>query len=263
SVPKEGKTFDPSASIVPLPDAGQTMLDMGPRTPKAGPAAPAKPFDPSASIVPLPDAGQTMLDLGTSRLGGSVDKGKTIDPNTSETDIGTIMLGNTPLPLKPPVKTDKTLSQTVAATGKIKGPGAESTASVSKNATVQQTGTVGTATATVRVADTNKGKTVGGSPVPGQKWLPPEVYEISKNPDRTFGKYVLMSELGRGGAGVVYKAWDTLLQQYVALKFIRNQDDGDTDSTSGSSQIEEFQKEARMSVRLRHPNIVRIYELGS
>src|SRR6185436_16079491 len=108
-------------------------------------------------------------------------------------------------------------------------------------------------------------KTQGGgsAAIANAKALPAEVAQAAKDPNRIFGKYVLMSELGRGGAGVVYKAWDTLILQYVALKFIRNQDDTESDSTSGSSQIEEFQREARMSVRLRHPNIVRIYELGS
>src|SRR5262249_29140493 len=106
------------------------------------------------------------------------------------------------------------------------------------------------------------GSGMGGAAVANAKAMPDEARTAAKDPNRVFGKYVLLSELGRGGAGVVYKAWDTLLLQYVALKFIRNQDDSDADSTSGSSQIEEFQREARMSVRLRHPNIVRIYEMG-
>jgi serine/threonine protein kinase len=270
---KAAGLFDPTLSIVPLPDAGQTMLDMGSSRPASAkkedaPPSPkaAAPFDAGMSVVPLPDAGQTMLDMGSSRPNNPAQSGgtsKPMDPNTSETDVGTIMLGNTPVPSKAPGKSAKSTDQTVEASRQGKGPGTESTASASKNATVQKSGTVGQVTATVRA--TPKGHTAGtgGSGGGGQKAQPPEVIEAIKNPDRVFGKYVLLNELGRGGAGVVYKAWDSPLQQYVALKFIRNQDSTDHDSTSGSSQIEEFQKEARMSVRLRHPNIVRIYELGS
>lgn len=94
------------------------------------------------------------------------------------------------------------------------------------------------------------------------KAAPKEVQEAAKDAQRIFGKYVLVKELGRGGAGVVYKAWDTTLAQYVALKFIRDQDMGDTSTTTGSQAVTDFQREARMSAKLRHPNIIRIYELG-
>jgi len=47
--------------------------------------------------------------------------------------------------------------------------------------------------------------------------LPPEVQFARTIPGRLFGKYVLLDEVGKGGAGVVVKAWDTMLADFVAL----------------------------------------------
>jgi serine/threonine protein kinase len=69
-----------------------------------------------------------------------------------------------------------------------------------------------------------------------------------------FGKFALLTELGRGGFGVVYKAWQADLQRIVALKFLHS--DGD-DST------ERFTREARIAANLTHPNIAAIYEVGN
>ena len=71
-----------------------------------------------------------------------------------------------------------------------------------------------------------------------------------------FGRYRLESELGRGGMGVVYKAMDTRLQRYVALKAIL---------ASGGlqpQQIERFIQEARAVARLEHPNIIKVYDVS-
>ena len=51
--------------------------------------------------------------------------------------------------------------------------------------------------------------------------VPREVEEAAKDPARRFGKYTLINEIGRGGAGIVHRAWDTYLHQYVALKFLK------------------------------------------
>jgi hypothetical protein len=51
--------------------------------------------------------------------------------------------------------------------------------------------------------------------------LPLEVRLAAHIPDRRFGKYILLRELGAGGAGRVDLAWDTYLSQYVALKRLR------------------------------------------
>jgi len=70
------------------------------------------------------------------------------------------------------------------------------------------------------------------------------------------GKYEIISEIGRGAMGAVYKARDPLIGRLVALKTI----------TSGLSaqanSLERFYQEARSAGALQHPNIVTIYELG-
>ena len=70
------------------------------------------------------------------------------------------------------------------------------------------------------------------------------------------GKYEIISEIGRGAMGAVYKARDPFIGRLVALKTI----------TSGLSaqanSLERFYQEARSAGALQHPHIVTIYELG-
>jgi tetratricopeptide (TPR) repeat protein len=66
----------------------------------------------------------------------------------------------------------------------------------------------------------------------------------------------LMSVLGSGGMGVVYKARQATLDRDVAVKFLRDAHRGD------SEQRERFLREARTVARLRHPNLVQLYEFG-
>ncbi|WP_169976273.1 serine/threonine-protein kinase [Tautonia rosea] len=73
---------------------------------------------------------------------------------------------------------------------------------------------------------------------------------------REFGKYQLISELGRGGMGVVYKARQTDLDRIVALKMILSS------HLASNDQIARFYAEARSAARLRDPSIVGIYEVG-
>jgi len=68
-----------------------------------------------------------------------------------------------------------------------------------------------------------------------------------------FGKFALLQELGRGGFGVVYKAWQADLERTVALKFLHS------DSEESG---ERFIREARIAANLAHPNITAIYEAG-
>jgi serine/threonine protein kinase len=92
--------------------------------------------------------------------------------------------------------------------------------------------------------------------------MPPEVVQASEDPKNRFGKYVLVKQLGHGGMAVVYKAWDTFLSHFVALKFILTQDIAGGDSSAAQEQVDQFMAEARLAVRLNHPNIARVYELG-
>ncbi len=71
----------------------------------------------------------------------------------------------------------------------------------------------------------------------------------------TIGDYELLSELGRGGMGIVYRARQRGLSRLVAVKVLRNLD-------STSSDRSRFQQEAEAIAALQHPNIVQIYEVG-
>lgn len=70
------------------------------------------------------------------------------------------------------------------------------------------------------------------------------------------GKYEVLDVLGRGGMGVVYKAYDPILDREIALKTMTS------DGLKDPVLKERFYREARAAGRLRHPNIVTIYELG-
>jgi serine/threonine-protein kinase len=91
--------------------------------------------------------------------------------------------------------------------------------------------------------------------------VPPEVLAARADPKRVMGKYTLVRELGRGGMAVVHKAWDELLSHYVALKLILSQEAGPS-GASGDEHVQEFLREARTAVKMSHPSIVRVYELG-
>jgi tRNA A-37 threonylcarbamoyl transferase component Bud32 len=91
---------------------------------------------------------------------------------------------------------------------------------------------------------------------------PPDVVRAEADPRRHFGKYVLLKELGRGASGMVYKAWDSVLSRYVALKCLLPDEAEGSRVEDRARQGEGLLHEARTAARLRHPNIVHVYEVG-
>ena len=73
---------------------------------------------------------------------------------------------------------------------------------------------------------------------------------------RLSDRYEILSELGRGGMGVVYKAHDPLLKRDVAVKFI-------PPSLLDIDAESRFQAEAQVVAKMDHPSIVSIYDFGT
>lgn len=72
------------------------------------------------------------------------------------------------------------------------------------------------------------------------------------------GRYVVLDELGRGGMGVVYSAYDPQLDRRVALKLLHRLPDSDPKAPTGEGLL----REGKAMAQLRHPNVISVYDVG-
>jgi tetratricopeptide (TPR) repeat protein len=79
-------------------------------------------------------------------------------------------------------------------------------------------------------------------------------------PGTLLGRYLIVSVLGRGGMGVVYKAYDSQLDRPIAIKILRPELAGAEDTDDMESRM---LREAQAMARLTHPNVVAVHDVGT
>ena len=83
----------------------------------------------------------------------------------------------------------------------------------------------------------------------------PQTPDASSDRPLKFGRYSIVSEIGQGGMGKIYKVYDVRLDRHVALKMLI--------SEGSEINVQRFLREAKASAQLKHPNIVPVYDVGS
>jgi serine/threonine protein kinase len=91
------------------------------------------------------------------------------------------------------------------------------------------------------------------------RWAEPEGVELDWQPGRDLGRYVILQTLGRGGMGVVLRAYDKELDRAVALKVLHPSDDELPNGTLGHDA--RLLREAQAMARLSHPNVVGVHDV--
>ena len=84
---------------------------------------------------------------------------------------------------------------------------------------------------------------------------PPTTSQSTLGPGSMLGNYLIVSQIGEGGMGVVYKAMDTVLDRTVALKILPPH------LLQSQDFMHRFRTEAYAQARLHHPNIVTLYSM--
>src|SRR5687767_11559140 len=74
---------------------------------------------------------------------------------------------------------------------------------------------------------------------------------------QTIGRYIVLGVLGRGGMGIVYEAYDPVLDRRIAVKLLR--EIADDDASAGRARM---QREAQALARLSHPNVITVHDVS-
>src|SRR6187549_720089 len=80
---------------------------------------------------------------------------------------------------------------------------------------------------------------------------------MTLSPNTTLAHYTIISKIGAGGMGEVYRARDTRLDREVAIKLLP------AEVSSRPDRLQRFEQEARATSALNHPNILTVYDIGA
>jgi serine/threonine protein kinase len=80
---------------------------------------------------------------------------------------------------------------------------------------------------------------------------------MSLSPNTSFAHYTIISKIGAGGMGEVYRACDNRLEREVVVKLLP------TEVSSDSDRLQRFEQEGRATSALNHPNILTVYDFGT